>query len=137
MDGNRDVLERPVADVLEGRLDLAPHLLHHRRRGADAARLRERFQPRGDVDALPEDLVVLDHQIAEMDAHAELQPPVERQIGLAARELGLHADRAGRRVDGARELGEQVVADRVHDSPMMLADESADASRDASAWRRR
>ena len=116
----RDVLQLLLAEILERALHLAAHLLDDRRRRADAARVCERFEPRGDVDRVAEDLL-LDGEIAEMHPDAKAQAAILRKAGLAPSELRLHVERARDRVDGTGELREQVVADRVHDPAAMLA----------------
>ena len=55
-----DVLQRLLAQVVEGDLDLAADLPVRVVRHADAAGLGNAFQPRGDVDAVAEDVVVVD-----------------------------------------------------------------------------
>ena len=48
-------------------------LIAHRRRDADAAGVRHRFQPRRDVHAVAKNVVVLDDHVAEIDADAKDQ----------------------------------------------------------------
>ena len=67
-----DVLERLLAEVLEGEIELACGVLVHPRRDADAARLGQAFEPRRDIDAVAKDVAVLDDDVAEIDADAEL-----------------------------------------------------------------
>ena len=52
-------------------LELAAHLLVDLSRDASAARLRKRFQPRGDVDALTVDVLAFADHVAEIDADAQ------------------------------------------------------------------
>ena len=58
-------------------------LIAHRARDADAAGLGERFQARRHVDAVAEDVVVLDDHVAQIDADAELDPPRRRDVQIA------------------------------------------------------
>ena len=69
---SRDVLDLLLAHVLEGEAQLVAHLVAHHAADADAAGLGQGFQPRGDVDAIAEDVVAVDDDVAEIDADAEL-----------------------------------------------------------------
>ena len=60
-----------LAEIVEGESDLAAAPACTRLRDADAARLGDAFQPRGDVDAVAEDVVALDDDVADIDADAE------------------------------------------------------------------
>ena len=66
-----DVLERDLAGVREGEIDLAPHLRVHRIGEEHAAGRRLAFEPRRDVDAVAEDVVAVDDDVAEIDADAK------------------------------------------------------------------
>src|SRR5439155_10341107 len=64
------VLEALLADVGELGFDLAAHLAKSIFGDADAAGLGDAFEPCRDVDAVAEDVVALDQDIAEVDADA-------------------------------------------------------------------
>ena len=81
----------------------------------DAAGLGQRLQAGGDVDAVAEQVVALDHDVAEVDADPELEPPVRRQLGVAGSKLLLDLDRAAHGFDGAREFGKHAVASGADD----------------------
>ncbi len=68
--GPRDVLERLLAAVLEGQLELAPQLLEHAIRDAEPAGRRQRLEACGDVHAVPEEPVAVDRHLAQVDADA-------------------------------------------------------------------
>ena len=70
-DGARDVLHRLLAEIGEGQRQLVPDLLVGRARDADAAGLAQRLQPGGDVDAVAENVVAVDDDVADIDADAE------------------------------------------------------------------
>src|SRR5205814_6159239 len=53
-----DVLDLLLAEILEGEVELVAHLLVRRAAEADAAGLRQRFEPCGDVDPVAEDVVL-------------------------------------------------------------------------------
>jgi hypothetical protein len=72
-----------------------------------------------DIDAVAQDVVAVDDDVAEIDADAELQPPPRLYVGVALGNPGL--DRIGA-IDGvhdAGELGQQPVACRIDDAATM------------------
>ena len=62
----------------------------------------------------------------EMDADAELDPPVGRQARVALEHAVLHLDRAAHGVDHAAELGENAVSGALDDPPVMGGDGGID-----------
>ena len=99
-----DVLQGLRPEVVEHEIDLAADLPVRVVGNADAAGLGEFFQAGGDVDAVAEDIVLVDHDVAEMDADAEFDPLIRRNGGVAHRHAALDFDRALHRLDGARKF---------------------------------
>ena len=66
-----DVLDALLAHVLERVRQPVADLVAHRAGDADAAGLGQRLQPRRDIDAVAEDVVVLGDDVAEIDADAK------------------------------------------------------------------
>src|SRR4029079_13085225 len=83
---------------------------------ADTAGFGQRLQPRGDVDAIAEDVVVVDDDVADVDADAKRDPLLWRHAGVAIRHPALYVDRATHRIDDAGELEQQPVACRLDDA---------------------
>ena len=73
-----DVLQILLAHIRDGDFELAADLFVGGGREADAAGLRDAFQTRSDVDAVAEDVVTVGEDVTDIDADAELQPPIER-----------------------------------------------------------
>ena len=71
-----DVLDLLLAQILERDIELVADFVAHDPADADAARLGQPFQPRRDIDAVAEDVAVLDDDVAQVDADAELDAPV-------------------------------------------------------------
>ncbi len=94
------------------------------RRGTEAnpARLGQRFEPGCNVDAVAEDVAILDDDVADIDAHAKFDAALCRCCGVAGDHLPLHLDRTAHRVDDAGELGKEAVAGRFDDATPMLGD---------------
>jgi hypothetical protein len=117
-----DVLDLLLAEIVEGEVEAVAHLLVRRGAEADPARLGQRFEPGGNVDAVAEDVAVLDDDVADIDAHAKFDAPLCRCCGVAGDHLALQLDRTAHRVDDARELDEETVAGGLDDAPPMLGD---------------
>ena len=79
-----DVLQGLGAEIIEADLELAFDVIEGGGGYEDAARFRDGFQARRDVDAIAIEITALDHHVAEIDADAQDDVAVIRQPGLAA-----------------------------------------------------
>ena len=77
-----NVLEGLRPEVIAGNFDLAPDLPIGVIRYANSAWLGNALQPRGDIDAITENIVVVDDNVADMDADAKFDPLILRQGGI-------------------------------------------------------
>ena len=68
------------------------------------------FQTGRDVDAVAQQIIVLDHHIAEVDPDAEGDPAVWGHSVLPLWDLTLHSRRTRHRVDDGPKLRNQTVA---------------------------
>jgi hypothetical protein len=121
-----DVLERLLAHVLEAEVELAGDLVVDRRRDEDAAGLGDALQPRGDVDAVAQQVVALDDDFAQVDADAEVHPLRLGQRFVARLQRVLDLDRAAYALDHAAEFGEHRVARCVGDASVVVRDDAVD-----------
>ncbi len=64
-------------------------LLEHAARNADTAGIGQAFQPRRHIDAVAEQVAIPDHHVADVDADAEDQFSVVRQLRVTAQNLFL------------------------------------------------
>ena len=117
-----DVLELLVAAVGEDEVELVADMLAHRLRDGDAARPGNAFQPRRDIDAVAENVVALDDDIAKVDADAKLDAAVVGDIGVAARHAALDGGGAFDRVHDAWELNQYAVAGQFDDPALAATD---------------
>jgi hypothetical protein len=117
-----DVLDLLLAPVSKGEIELVAHLVTHHAADADPARLGQGFEPCGDIDAVTEDILAVDDDVAEVDPDPELDPLGIRRPGIPQDHLALHIDRAAHRIDDAGKLDEQPVAGRFDDAAAMLLD---------------
>src|SRR2546430_8205411 len=70
-----DVLDLLIAHVIEGEIELVPHLVAHHSADADPTRLGERPKACGNIDTVAEDIPLVDDDVADIDPHAELDAP--------------------------------------------------------------
>ena len=101
-----DVLDLLLAHVLERNGELVAHLIPYHPADADAARFGQGLKARCDVDTVAEDVVVVDDDVAEIDADAQIDASLGLHAGVACGHLALHVDRATNRIDHARELAD-------------------------------
>lgn len=93
------------------------HLIVNLLGDQDAARLGHGLKARGEVDARTQQIVAVDHHIAEMDADPEVQRGFRGRVGIT--KFALHLDRALDGFDDRGELRNQPVARRVGDAAVV------------------
>src|SRR5438477_152434 len=98
----------------------------HPRRHANPTRFGQPFQTGGDIDAVAEDIAVLDDDISDIDADSELDPLRESDAGIPDGHPLLHLYGAAQRVYDAAKLDEETVARRFDQSTVMLGDLGVD-----------
>ncbi len=117
-----DVLDLPFAHVLERELELVTHLVPHGAADADAARLRQRFKPRRYVDAVSVDVLVVDDDVADVQADTKLDAAIRWNLDVALGYLSLHLDGTADRIDDAGKLDKKAVACRLDDTATVFGD---------------
>ena len=93
---------------------------------AHAARLGDPLEARRDIDAVAENIVVVEDDVADMDADAELDPQLRRDVARTLSHRALQLDRAACRIDGAGELDQHAVAGGLDDAAVMRGDAGID-----------
>src|SRR4051794_2504299 len=121
-DANRlvDVLELVITAIFESEIESIANLITHRARNHDPAGLRNALQTRGHIHAAAVDVSVLDDDVAEVYAHAELQ------VTLPLAKAALHFRSARDRIHHARKLSQKSIAGQLHNPAAMLRDLSVD-----------
>src|SRR4029077_17444908 len=89
---------------------------------ADRARRGQRLETGRDIDAVAEDVVPIDDNIAHVEPDAELNAAFGWHIHVALGHLALDVDGAPNRIDDAGELDEQAVAGGLDDAAAMFGD---------------
>src|SRR6516225_3446689 len=83
-------------------------------------RIGQGLDPCGDVDAVAIEFVALDDHVAEIDADAQLDAAVRRDIRVALGHRLLHLDRAAHRIDDAGKLYQHAVPGGLDDAAVVL-----------------
>ena len=122
MHGSGDVLDLLFAQIIEGDVEAVAHLLVRRGAEANPARLGQRFETGGDIDAVAEDVAILNDDVADIDAHAKFDAPLRPCRGVAGYHLALHFDGAAHRVDDAGKLDKKAIAGSLNNSAPMFGD---------------
>src|SRR5439155_5766173 len=84
------------------------------------------LQPGGDVDPVTEQVLAINHDIADMDANAELHRLVDGSCRVLRGDRALYRDRALHGIDRAGEVGDDAVAGGVEDPAPMRLDQTID-----------
>jgi len=119
-DGLRDVLDRTLAQVLQIEVELPLDLIEDIACQADATGFRQGFEARRDVDAIAEDIAVLDDDVADIDADAKDDAPILYDSRIARPHCDLHIDGEGNGIDDAGELHERAVAHQFDSTAAIL-----------------
>jgi hypothetical protein len=82
-DWPRYILDLLLAPVVEGKIELVAYLVSHHAADANPARRRQGFKPGGDIDAVAVDILLIIHDVAEIDPDAKLDPLIHRNLGVA------------------------------------------------------
>jgi hypothetical protein len=121
-----EVAQRAPAEELEAVIELALDLIERAARDQEAAGFGQRFQAGGDVDAVAQEVVAVDHDVAEVDADPEFDPVGTGPPGVDLRDLFLDLERRADRPDGARELRDRAVAGAAEHPALVLRDHFVD-----------
>jgi hypothetical protein len=118
----RDVLHLLLAQVLERKIQPAADDLMNDIRDADAARRGQALETRRDVDAVAVDVVAVDDHVAKIDADAEHDALLFRQLGLPLGDALLNGGSAFDRIHHASEFDQRAVAHELDDAAVELRD---------------
>ena len=121
-----DVLDLLIAEIVERQRQPVADVIADDSRDTDRAGLGEGFQPGRDVDPVAEQVVAVDHDIADMHADAELHRLVGRAAGILGGDRRLHRDGALHGIDRAGEVGDDAVARGVEDTAPVRRDQLID-----------
>jgi hypothetical protein len=117
-----NVLQPLLAQILEGKVELATRIFLYSGRDADATGFRDPFQPRCHVHPVAIDVATLDYDVADIDADAKRDPLLWIDLCVASRHPALDLKGATQRVDHAPELSQQTIASGLDDPSAVFLD---------------
>src|SRR4051794_37107371 len=107
-----DVLDQLLAQILEEEICPTPQVIADPAGDAYSTPIGEAFEPSGNVNAVAENVTVLDHDIADIDADPKPHDGIRlARVGLV--HCVLNRDRAVNRVEDADKLSQNAVAGRI------------------------
>ena len=121
-----DVLEALLAPIGEVDVQLAFDFLINLGGEADAPRSGDRFKAGRDVHPIAVKVLPLDHDVAKIDADAELHRQWCRRMRITVSQELLDLAGAPHRFNGARELGKHRIAGRSEYPAAVFGDHAVD-----------
>src|SRR5207248_8266979 len=118
-----DVLQRLLATIEKFGFDLAPHLAERVFRNADTTRFGDSLKPCCEINTVTEDIIAVDHYVAEVDADAPFHLALAGDSLISLGYQFLECDRALHSAYHRGELDQNPVAGRLDDPPPMLGNE--------------
>src|SRR5262249_18034806 len=115
-----DIFQPLLAGILQRDVELAAHLPLGVIREANAAGLGHSLEARRHIHAIAEDVSAVENDVTDIDADAELDALVGRQILVAFAHAALNVEGATERVHDAAELDQHAVAGGLDDPPAVL-----------------
>jgi hypothetical protein len=88
-------------------------------RNADATRLGDPFKACRDIDAIAEDIAIVNDNVADVNADAEFNPLVLRHRGILLGHAALNVNGATYRIHGASKFDQHAVTGRFDDAASM------------------
>jgi len=122
----RNIFDPLLPPVLEPVVQLIADLFSCYPRRANPARLSESLQPSRDIDSIAEEVVTLNHGVADMDPDAEPHLLAGRSIHVLLGYGVLHRDGTLHSIHGTGEIGDEAIARRVEDPTAMGGDQTID-----------
>ena len=92
----------------------------------DAAWLGDSLEACGDIHAVAENIVVVDDDVAEVNADAKFDPEFRWHGGVLLGHLALDLDRTTCRIDGTGEFDQHAVAGGLDDATAVRGDAGID-----------
>ncbi len=117
-----NVLKRLHPEVVADHFDFAPNLTIGVVRQTNITWLGNTLQPSGNIDTVAEDIVLIENDITDVDADAELDPLILRRDGTLFGHTALDFNCTAHRIDGAGKLDQHSVTGCLDNAPTMGGD---------------
>src|SRR5262249_58450896 len=121
-DRSSNVLDRLLTHIVEFETEFILNLVTYDARNHDAARIGQGFQSCRYIDPVPEDVIPIDNDIADINAHTELDAFLWRQWGSTLDHGALDIDSTPNGIHDADKFNEHAIACRLHYAATMLGD---------------
>ena len=121
-DRPRDVLDLLLTEVVECDFELVPDLVPHYPAEANSPWCGQTLQTGREVDAVAEDISVLDNDVALVNADPKLDPLLYGRADVSLEHATLHLDRAASGIDDAGKFDQQAVAHRLYNAAVVFLD---------------
>src|SRR4029077_5481179 len=108
--------------IFKGAIELPANLALSVVRDADAAGLCNPFKPRRNVNAIAEDVIIVEDDVPDVNANAELDPDIRWHAHVFNGHAALYLHRATRCINGTGELNKHAVAGGLYDAASMQCD---------------
>src|ERR1019366_3704795 len=118
----RNVFQCLLASILESDIESSLGVLLHAARYADPIRLGQALQTRRYIHAIAKNIVTVDDDVTNVDAHAELDPLLLRHVGVALDHTALHLEGATHCVHHTGKFHQQPIASSLNNPPAVLID---------------
>jgi hypothetical protein len=122
VDRPSDVLQLPISQVFENETNLVAHLIMYNSAYANPVGVGEAFEARRNVYAIAIDVLAVYNDVAEVDADAELNSLVRRNIRIPILHRALDQHRELDGFDHAWELDQDAIASCLDNAALMLSD---------------
>jgi hypothetical protein len=122
MNGSGDILQHLLTGVLDIEGHFAADVIDDGLGDADTARLSKSFKPSRDVHAIAVDVVAVDDDVAEVDAHAEFDAGSFRHFCISLGHSVLDLYGAAQGIHDTGKLDKHAIAGRLHDPAAALSD---------------
>jgi len=117
-----DVFEGLLAHVLERKVELTRYVLLYPSRHTNPARIGQCFQPSGNIHSVPENVAVLDDDIANIDTYSKFDAIFGGDLCIFLGYCTLDLTRTPHGIYYTGELDQQAVPGGFNDTPSMLGD---------------
>ena len=120
--GPIDVLDVLFSQILEHQIETITHLFIRGIGNAHAARPRQGFEARRNIDPVALDVVTVDNDITEIYAHPKHDLLCRRFVGVTPRHFALNVSAALDRIDDAGKLYQNTIAHKLDEASAMFSD---------------
>jgi hypothetical protein len=121
-----DVLDRLLTQIFKTETELVADFIAHVARDHDATGIGKSLQPRRNVDPVTKNIIVVDDDVADIDADTELNIGFGWHVAVPLDHAALDIDGTAHRIDNADEFHQHPVARGFDDATSVFGDHGID-----------